>query len=61
MSEHGNASVYGTALPDVRRSRQGSTFDLIERARSRATAIHREMAAVRESYAEGPPRKGPVP
>jgi Fe-S-cluster containining protein len=40
---------------------KGSAFDLMERARIRGAAIQREMTALSESYAEGPPRKGPRP
>jgi len=38
-----------------------SVFDLHERARARSAAIQRETAAISESYAGGPPHKGPRP
>ena len=38
---------------------QGSAFDLLERARARAGAIHREMMAISDSYADAGPRPGP--
>lgn len=38
-----------------------AAFDLVERARARAAAIHRESLAIRGSVAEPGPRKGPRP
>jgi hypothetical protein len=40
---------------------KGSQFDLYERAKARASAIQRETVAISESYADGPPHKGPRP
>jgi Fe-S-cluster containining protein len=40
---------------------KGTAFDLLERARARAGAVRREMTSISESYADGPPHKGPVP
>lgn len=37
------------------------TFDLVQRATTRAAAVKREMAAISETYAEAAPRRGPRP
>ncbi|HEX4421822.1 MAG TPA: YkgJ family cysteine cluster protein [Kofleriaceae bacterium] len=39
----------------------GTPFNLLERAKSRAMAVHREMMAISESYSDDVPRKGPRP
>ena len=41
--------------------RNPASFDLHERAKVRSAAIRRETAAINESYADGPPHKGPRP
>ena len=48
-----------TLRPEPRR--EVSEFDLLERVRARASAIARETLAIRESFAEPAPRKGPRP
>lgn len=40
---------------------QGSTFDLLERAKARAAAIKLESFAISRSYADRAPHKGPKP
>ena len=39
----------------------GAGFDLLQRARNRAIAVHVEMAAVSESFGDAEPRRGPAP
>ena len=41
--------------------RGGPAFDLMERARARAIAVHVETAAISESYADHEPARGPAP
>lgn len=51
-------------MPDEKLDDKGrghAGFDLLDRARRRAAAVHREMAAIGETYAEGAPRRGPKP
>jgi Fe-S-cluster containining protein len=40
---------------------RGNAFDLLERAKRRAAAVHREMTAISETYADDVPRRGPKP